>query len=433
MNTTSTNDAVIRRPAILINQPMGSFFVFSLDAETLNQVAYSLPARAEAKIKGESSDQSGYGVFGSQRKESPSRLAEIAKFIATSDATFPNAIILGANYDEDGNLILEPAERWSVESTDCGYVLSIPNGGRPVASIIDGQHRLHAFQELPPGAPQRKMQLLCVVFLDLPTAYHAYVFATINFNQKKVDRSLAYELFGFDVEQREPSFWAPETLAVYLARVLNTEPTSPFFQRISHATDAKALLTHEPATEAIADSSEKTVAGEHRPEIRVSMATVVDGLLRLISRKPKDDRYFIRRPENLKLGRRSLSPEAGLPLRDYYLKGNDRAILDIVNHFFAATESSIWKSSSPDAYIRKTVGVQALFDVLQRLVTMSPINAVTFSEKALSNLLAACKDIGLDGSRYQASGIGRTEIRNDLMTAIEEAIKDGIWPPPSEL
>ena len=82
----------------------------------------------------------------------------------------------------------------------------IPSLTERSASIIDGQHRLHAFDKLPTDALERSMELLCVVFLELPTPYHAYVFATINFNQKRVDRSLAYELFGFDVDER-PVQW----------------------------------------------------------------------------------------------------------------------------------------------------------------------------------------------------------------------------------
>jgi hypothetical protein len=56
------------------------------------------------------------------------------------------------------------------------------------ARIVD----LHAFSQLADDEEHRDMELLCVVFIDLPTPYHAYIFATINFNQKKVDRSLTY-------------------------------------------------------------------------------------------------------------------------------------------------------------------------------------------------------------------------------------------------
>ena len=80
-------------------------------------------------------------------------------------------------------------------------------------------------------------------FSRLPTPYHAYVFATINFNQKKVDRSLAYELFGFDVDERPAYLWSPETLAVYLTRLLSTEEASPLYRSIFPAADSEAIFS----------------------------------------------------------------------------------------------------------------------------------------------------------------------------------------------
>ena len=145
------------------------------------------------------SDEKGYSILGSQRKEKKTRLDEIASFVQTTEATFPNAIILGANYDHDGQYIDDEANRWrAIDDGNERWTIQIPSVELKSASIIDGQHRLHAFERLPDGAVQRKMELLCVVFLELPSPYHAYVFATINFNQKRVPKSDAYEMFGFD-------------------------------------------------------------------------------------------------------------------------------------------------------------------------------------------------------------------------------------------
>lgn len=194
-------DHFIRRPALRIEQPLGTFYAFSLDATTLNQVTYSQPATARRLMEAEEAPKGLYGIFGTQRKEKPTRLDEIAAFIKTHEATFPNSIILGTNYYEDGTLVENESQRWKVEEKDGDFHILIPKSGK-TASIIDGQHRLHAFER----APGVNMDLLCVAYIDLPMPFHAYIFATINFNQKKVDRSLAYELFGFDVEEREPKY-----------------------------------------------------------------------------------------------------------------------------------------------------------------------------------------------------------------------------------
>jgi len=221
MTSSILRPSEIIRPAIEISQPLGNFFAFSLRADLLGLITYSQPAEAIARMDSEEDHKGGYSIFGTQRGEDKKRLDEIASFIRTTEATFPNSIILAANYDKDGRYIENDEKRWKVERASNGICwLNIPTGERS-ASIIDGQHRLHAFDKLPSGAKEREMELLCVVFLELPVPYHAYVFATINFNQKKVDRSLAYDLFGFDVDERPSELWSPETLAVYLKPLLN--------------------------------------------------------------------------------------------------------------------------------------------------------------------------------------------------------------------
>lgn len=404
--TDTAKSNIATTPAIRVTQPLGTFFAFCIHADVLNDIAYSQPAEVIERLDQEEadSDKRGYSIFGTQRGEKKKRLEEIASFIRTTEATFPNAIILAANYDEQGNYIDEDSCRWTAQEESKGrWALNVPLGGKS-ASIIDGQHRLHAFDKLPPDAPERKMELLCVVFLELPVPYHAYVFATINFNQKKVDRSLAYELFGFDVDERPAKFWSPETLAVYLARLLNTEAGSPLQKSIFPAAENEIIFGNS-------DESGKQV-------VRISMATVVDGILRLISRNPKEDRNTIRRPENIDEGRECLKSLASLPLRSFYISGNDKAIYDLICNYFSAVQHEIWDHVGAASYLRKTVGVQALFDVLKVIVASRPITSDNFSETALRSLLSPCNGIDSSGTKYEASGIGRSEIRKELLSAI---------------
>ncbi|ABM43092.1 conserved hypothetical protein [Acidovorax sp. JS42] len=397
--------STINCPAIRIQQPLGNFYAFSLRADVLNKITYSLPAEVRERLEQETSEnKGGYSIFGSQRAEKKTRLQEIASYIQTTDATFPNAIILAANYSQDGLYIEDENLQWTAKEQGNGFwSINIPSRELPCASIIDGQHRLHAFQHLPEDAPERAMELLCVVFLELPTPYHAYVFATINFNQKKVDRSLAYELFGFDVDERPTHLWSPETLAVYLTRLLNTDEASPLYRSIFPAADSDAIFSKNLDSTGF---------------VKISMATVVDGILRTISKNPQEDRNTVRRPKNKNTGRKALAPIRGLPLRDFYIAGNDKATYEILCNYFTAVSKSIWKPAGQNSYLKKTVGIQAAFDILRELLDSRAVNAANYSTAALEALLAPCSKLDPAGNKYQASGIGRSEIRRELKQAI---------------
>ena len=117
------------------------------------------------------------------------------------------------------------------------------------------------------------MPLICSVFLDLPKPFQAQLFATINSTQKAVDRSLTFELFGYNVEDESPDRWTPDKLAVFLTRKLGTESSSPLRGRITVAPKRDVGLEQLAAA----------------TDWRVSTAVMVDGILRLISANPKRD------------------------------------------------------------------------------------------------------------------------------------------------
>lgn len=155
--TSSTSRKVLTRPAVKVRQPLGDFFAFSVRADVLNRLTYSLPAEVRERLEREAGEnKGGYSIFGSQRAEKKTRLQEIASFIRTTDAAFPNAIILAANYAPDGLYLEDEDARWIAEDHGNDFWrVSIPLEGTPCASIIDGQHRLHAFDHLPEDAPER--------------------------------------------------------------------------------------------------------------------------------------------------------------------------------------------------------------------------------------------------------------------------------------
>ena len=165
-------------PTIKIIQPLGIFYSVMVPADVLKEITFV----ARAKYKSE-------GIFnkilspikGTQRESVVKREKEIAAYIDSSESALPNAIIIGANIKENGNLADE-IDRWHVVEVQKGFYKLIIPSKKALASVIDGQHRLNGCA----WSERKNFNLICSVYLDLPSPYHAYLFATINANQKKV-------------------------------------------------------------------------------------------------------------------------------------------------------------------------------------------------------------------------------------------------------
>lgn len=413
-------DFPFETPALLVKQPLGTFYVAVLPAELLLQVAASDVMSARIN-----DDGVGYSLSGTQRLIQDRRLTAIADYIDRIDAAFPNSIILAANYnqeigidqdetedieeegrtEEGGAEAGEPAasKAWTVSQGRGGvYRLTIPTGDK-LASIIDGQHRLFAFTKADPRT-RLDMQLICAIFLDLPKPFQAQLFATINSSQKAVDRSLTYELFGYNIDDEPESRWTPDKLAVFLARKLGTEATSPLKGKIIVAPKRDEAL--------------QTLAGQ--TEWKVSTAVVVDGILRLISANPKRDANAMRTPESRPRAVLQAGPKDRSPLREAFISGNDTLIYTMVTNYVMACEKLFWKTAQAGSYITKTVGVQALFDILRKLAPASIQGKdlrITYFERKLRR--AAEIDFSADNFRIPA-GSGRTAIRRAIEAKLAE-------------
>ena len=209
----------LRFPAIAVRHPMGEFYITSLPARMLLQVSYS-----DVYTRLDDRD------VGHQRELDPKRVRAIGRYIETRDAVLPGTIILAANTRRETGL-LDPEDEscWHIEMSTtedpsvCRIV--VPTGERIVA-VVDGQHRLNGFREV--GDDLLDMSLPCAVFMGLPTPQQAALFATINYNQKRVSKSITYELFGCSVDDEAQEYWPPEKLAVFLTRRLAEDDLSPF-------------------------------------------------------------------------------------------------------------------------------------------------------------------------------------------------------------
>lgn len=397
--------------ALRVDQRLGTFYVAVLPAEFLLQVAASDRMRAIMNPDG-----SGYELKGTQRIVQDKRLGEIADYINRMDSAFPNSIIIAANYDlnsgfdqdelehieeEDSGQPVVDSRVWSVRETSDGcHTLTIPTGEK-LAAVIDGQHRLFSFARADPQA-MRSMNLLCSVYIDLPKPLQAQIFATINSTQKRVDRSLTYELFGYNVSDEDEEYWTPDKLAVFFARKLATDDESPLQGRVMVAPKRDAALEELAA----------------KADWRVSTAVVVDGILRLFSSNPKRDANIMRRDEASPRRKLMDGPKDNSPLRKVYIEGNDVLIYTMVLNYLKASEKVFWRNASPESFILRTIGVQAIFDILRKIAG-DAYEEKDISEDYFVKRIRPAGEIDFSDGRFRnPSGSGRTLIRR----TIEEAI-----------
>ena len=225
-----------------------------------------------------------------------------------------------------------------------------------LVAVVDGQHRLHGFEEVEEDL--RDINLPCAVFMGLSTPQQAAMFATINYNQRQVSKSITYELFGCSVDDEDQEYWPPEKLAVFFARRLSVDELSPFRNHIKVAAVDGRMITE----------SNKTVGADWL----VSTATVVEGILSLITKNAilDRDRMLNRRFGSYKrIQLAKLDKDAGQPpLRSLYVEGDkDPFIYKVLLNYFKAVEVAFWNRSTALA-LRKTAGVQAAFQLLKALI-----------------------------------------------------------------
>lgn len=378
----------LRLPAVRIRQTLGEFFAVAISARLLRQIVFLDPTRIASVDK----DNFLYRLLGNQRGPSGSRARSIAKYIDTVESAFPNSVILSANYNDQGSLIEEEERRWKIETDECGDHLIIPSAER-MASVIDGQHRLLGFDYC--LEERRDMQLLCSVYIDLPIAYQAYIFATININQRKVDKSLAYEQFGYNLDDESPESWSPDKLAVFFTRKLNLDPESPLHQHIKIAPLEADLVFNQSVGQSW----------------MISTACVVEGILSLFSSKPMTDRDLLHK-EPLHARNRSKLPQDSSPFRDQFKACADKELFDCITEFFVIVQDELWSDAQPRSYIRKTIGVQALFDVFRIVALRVPSENLL---KELRRVIYNSKDVDFAGQFFQASGKGRVRVKNVIL------------------
>jgi DGQHR domain-containing protein len=271
---------------------------------------------------------SGYIEFlGIQRKLDRRRVDEIARFVRTVDACFPNSIVISVDAkcvtaSHQGSLLLLEFNDY-VDEEDPSLSISLDQA----ASIIDGQHRLKGLEE-----SGLSFDVAVTVFIGADDATEAYLFSKVNLAQTKVNRSLAYDLLALARER------SPEKTCHEIAVALDAHVRSPFrglIKRLGVATEGRVGET-------------------------LSQATVVAGVLPYISNDPVGDRDRGKRfgfwePIDPKDRSRRIFFE-------FFRTGQDSKILEtLINYFSAIAEKwePAWYSGERGVMINHTNGFNA--------------------------------------------------------------------------
>lgn len=284
---------------IEINQPIGTFYIGKLPAETVIKIAHV------KKRKYDSDKSTTFG--GVQRPESESRIKEIAKYCSDPDATFPTPIIISVDdsseYKLNGNVLEFNPDKFHGE-------------------VIDGQHRIKGIEQ---SDYISKFELPIIFMFNLIEEEKAYVFSTINSKQTRVPMSLIYDLFDV-YETRSPMKVCHE-----IARTFNSDDTSPFYKRL------------------------KMLGAKQEELASLSQGSFVKYIIPLISKTPDQDAIDIKKSNPLKI-------DNSCPLRGYFEKGEDQVIYKILFNLFASFKEVFNEEwINPSEYIlTKTLGYGAI-------------------------------------------------------------------------
>jgi len=106
------------------------------------------------------------------------------------------------------------------------------------------------------------------------------------------------------------------------------------------------------------------------------------------------------------------------PLREVFIEVNDALMYKITLNYLMACENVFWSHANDESFIFRTIGAQAIFDVLRKIAP-DALEARRISVQYFTEILEKARQIDFSDERFRnPSGSGRTEIRR----AIEEAI-----------
>jgi DGQHR domain-containing protein len=383
--TVKEDPRSIALPVLKIEQPIGTFFVGSIKAKDLVDIA-DFDIRRLTKEEGIDS------YLGIQRELDPKRVKEIRLYVRGLDATFPTSVVLAVpeacvtldGSEEAGNRFFTMTLSNLPENEDGAGILY-----RQIARVIDGQHRIEGLR----GLTDIEFEVNVSIFVGADIADQAAIFSTVNLAQTKVNRSLVYDLFELSKSR------SPERTCHDVVVSLDRAQKSPFFKRI------KRLGT----------------ATEGRFGETLSQATVVNGILQYICKNRLEvirDRQIGRRggtfpPADPKDHRR-------LVLRPFFLNNDDVGIAEVIWNYFEAVAGrwpQAWNANGAGMMLNRTNGFNALTRLFRPayLYFAEPGQAVTADQFTSLFDKSPLGDADFNPAKFVPGTSGATELYHTLV------------------
>lgn len=366
-------------PIIEVKQPIGTFYIGSMTAKQLFEISY-----ADIRDNIESKNDRYVGI---QRKLNKDRVKDIAAFCRSIDATFPTSVVLAidgccAELTDSGKLRI-----YEGKDPETGDTIPL----NKTASILDGQHRVEGLREA--GSAYENFEVPVSIFVSADIADQAYIFSTVNLAQTKVNKSLVYDLLDYSKAR------SPQKTAHDIAVAFDRYENSPFYETIKRL-----------------GSATRGRSGE-----TLAQATVVNGIIPLISKKPDDDRFAMAKGDGAKIEDSSYQET---PFRALWVDGRDGDIAKILIEYFKAVKErwpEAWLSREGGKMLPRTNGFRAFMRLFKNIYLKEKPSLDESNPVILSNVYknyldrSALKDSDFNTFNFAPGSSGETKLYKDLI------------------
>ena len=351
-----------------VSQPIGDLYLASVPYKDLIQMTHFDVRRVLQR------DRDVERYLGIQRPLNSRRVAALQQYVNFYDASFPTAVIVAveekfATYDEEKRMI---------------SLSNVPKGSdkpaipiRNIARVLDGQHRIAGLNNF----EGEVFELPVTIFVGADIADQAHIFATVNLEQSKVNKSLAYDLYSLATSR------SPQKTCHSIAVVLDQDDASPLHRRIKRL----------------------GIAVEGRGFQPISQATFVESVMQYISDDPKGDRDRLLRHKTLEL-----APSEDLnrlPFRNFFVEKRDVEIVEVLFNYFNAIKAQwpiAWSNADRGNMLNRTNGFRAFMRAYSHLckVTNTSSGAVSkeFMQEFMQKVPLKDRDFNIENFKPGTSG-----------------------------